>query len=135
MNYWKAIGISVDLVILERPAWMAARDGGKMKEAIIVDQATATTIGGQLSYLLGSGAYGSYPDIQALWDKYQQNFEPNARKDLITRIQKLIHEKMMWIPVTGITSPLAAAKRVKGNPCKIPLVWFASPFEDIELEK
>jgi peptide/nickel transport system substrate-binding protein len=135
MNYWKAIGISVDLVILERPSWMAARDGGKMKEAIIVDQATATTIGGQLSYLLGSGAYGSYPDIQALWDKYQQNFEPNARKDLITRIQKLIHEKMMWIPVTGITSPLAAAKRVKGNPCKIPLVWFASPFEDIELEK
>ncbi len=134
-TYWKAVGISVDTVLLDRAPWAAHRDGGKMKGAVFIDLTTAPTIGGQLAYLLGSGAYGNYPEIQALWEQYQNEVSSNARKDLIMRVQRLVHDKMMWIPLTGAGSPVAVRLRVKGVPFKIPYVWFTSPFEDIELEK
>jgi ABC-type transport system substrate-binding protein len=67
---WKAVGISVELVLLDRPAWLAQRDGGKMKGTLFVDNPLAPTIGGRLAYLFsGTGSYGNYPEIQALWDQ------------------------------------------------------------------
>jgi ABC-type transport system substrate-binding protein len=134
-NYWKAIGITLDTIILERASWAAHRDGGKMKGATFIDLTTAPTIGGQLSYLLGSGSYGNYPDIQELWEMCQHEVSPKVRKDLIARVQKLVYERVMWIPLTGSSSPAAVGPRVKGNPFKIPFVWFTTPFEDIELVK
>jgi len=135
-TYWKAVGITVDLVLLERAAWFAHRDGGKMRGDLIHDPASAPTIGGRLAYLFGPSSYGNYPDIQALWEQYQKEARANVRKDLITRIQRLIHEKTMWISLTENNSPAAFRPRVKGNPYRIqPLVWFTAPFEDIELEK
>ena len=86
--------------------------------------------------LVGPTSYGHYPDIQALWEQYQKESRPNVRKDLITRVQKFISEKTLWIPLTEVTSPAALGPRVKGNPYKIqPLLWFTAPFEDIELER
>ncbi len=133
-NYWKAIGITVDTVLLDRPAWFANRQGGKMKGGIFIDNSQAPTIGGRLLYLFGSTSYGNYPDIQALWEQYQHGVTPKARKESIERIQKLIYEKTMFIPLTSTNSPAAFGSRVKGNPYRIqPLMWFTAPFEDMEL--
>ncbi len=58
------------------------------------------------------------------------------RKDLIMNIQKMIHDRTMFIPLTSTNSPAAVGPRVKGNPWKIqPLIWFTAPFEDMELVK
>jgi len=135
-TYWKAVGITVDTVLLDRPAWMAHRDGGKMKGGLFMDTAYAPTIGGRLSYLFGSTSYGNYPDTQALWEKYQKETAPQIRKVLIGKIQVLIREKAMFIPIRGGVSPAAFGSRVTGNPYKIqPLLWWTCPFEDIELAK
>ena len=135
-TYWKAVGITVETVLLEKASWNAVRDGGKMKGGVIIDMAIAPTIGGSLSYLFGSSSYGNYPDIQGLWDQYGREITPKARKDLMGRIQELTRERTMFIPLTSTNSPAAIGPRVKGNPYKIqPLVWFTAPFEDIELEK
>jgi peptide/nickel transport system substrate-binding protein len=133
-TYWKTIGIKVDTVLLDRPAWMAQRDGGKMKGGLFKDTAYAPTIAGRLSYLFGSTSYGNYPDIQSLWDQYQKETAPQTRKALIAKIQNLIREKVMFIPIRGGVSPAAFGPRVKGNPYKIqPLIWWTCPFEDIEI--
>jgi len=133
-TYWKAVGISVDTVLLDRPAWNANRWGGKMKGALFIDPASTSTIGGRLALYLGPGSYGSYPDIQATWDQYQREVNPKVRKDLIERIQTMIYERTMFIPLTNTNSPAAFGQRVKGDPYKIqPLIWFTAPFEDIEL--
>jgi peptide/nickel transport system substrate-binding protein len=133
-NYWKAVGINVDITLLDRPAWMAMRDGGKMKGGLFIDLALAPTIGGRLSYLFGSTSYGNYPDIQAVWDKYQREGSVKGRKDLIVNVQKLTHERSMFIPLTSTNSPAAFGPKVKGNPYRIqPLIWFTAPFEDMEL--
>ncbi len=133
-NYWKAVGIAVEIALLDRPAWVATREAGKMKGGLFIDPSAAPTIGGRLSYLFGSGSYGNYPDIQSLWGQYQREIKPEARKDLVIRVQKLIHDKTMWIPLTATNIPTAFGPRVKGNPYRIqPLIWFTAPFEDIEL--
>jgi peptide/nickel transport system substrate-binding protein len=36
-NYWKAVGISMDMILLERPAWMAMRNGGKFEGNTFID--------------------------------------------------------------------------------------------------
>ena len=135
-NYWKAVGITVDTKLLDRPAWISHRQAGKMKGGIFIDPSTAPSIAGRLSYLFTVGNYGNYPDIEELWNQYQKETKLAVRKDLISRIQKLVHEKTMWIPVTATNSPQAFNPKVKGFPYGIqPLIWFPAPFEDIEYEK
>ena len=133
-NYWKAVGITVETVMLERPALLATRQAGKMKGTVFVDNPNAPTIGGRLSYLFVGASYGNYPDIQALWDRYNKAVDLKIRKDLITRIQELIYERTMWIPLRSGVSPSAVSQKVKGDSHKVqPLIWFTAPFEDIEM--
>lgn len=138
VNYWKAIGITVDTILLDRPAWLANREAGKFKGSLFIDNPTAPTIKGRMSFLFGTGAHGNYPDVKALWDRYQVEIDPKIRKDLIGQIQRLINERMQWIPLTYLNSPAAIGPRVKGNPYKIQPpkafpIWFTTPFEDIEI--
>ena len=133
-TYWKAIGITVDLVLLDKAARFALREGGKMKGGVFIDSAIAPTIGAALAYLFVAGSYGTYPDIQALWEKYRKEVSFQSRKDIIGRIQKEIYERSMVIPLTSSKSAAAIGPRVKGNPYKVqPLIHFTAPFEDIEL--
>jgi peptide/nickel transport system substrate-binding protein len=135
-NYWKAVGISVDTRLLDRAAWFANRQGGKMKGALFTDLVSAPFIAGNLSYLFGPNSYGNYPDIQTLWDQYKKEVDQKVRKEVMGKIQRLIHEKRMFVLLTTTTSPAALSLRVKGNPYKVqPLLWFPAPFEDIELVK
>ena len=135
-TYWKAVGINAEIVILDRATWQAERRAGKMKDGAFVDPSVAPTIGGRLSYLFTVGNYGNYPDILALWDRYGLEISPNARRELILKVQSLILERTMFIPLTSNNSPAAFGPKVKGNPYKAqPLIWFTAPFEDIELNK
>jgi len=136
-TYWKAVGINVEMVRLERPAWFAMRESGKLKGGIFPEALSGATIASRLAYLFSAqNSYGSYPDIQALWDQFLKEYKPEVRKSLIERIQRLMHEKTMMIHLTEINSPAAVGPRVKGNPYRIqPLIWFTAPLEDIELLK
>ncbi len=136
-TYWKAIGITFDAVLVDRAAWPAKRKGG-MKGATFIDVIQQSTIGSRLAYLLGADRYGTYPDIQNLWERYVKTVDPASRKELIGQIQKLIYEKTMFIPLTTVNSPAALGPKVKGNPIKIQRhfpVYFPSPWEDIELNE
>jgi peptide/nickel transport system substrate-binding protein len=133
-TYWKAVGITMDTVLLDRPGFLAQRRGGKLKGGTFIDPSIAPTIGGRFDYLFGPTSYGNYPDIQALWDKYNKAIKTDERKNLIGQIQKLIYEKSMFLPLTTTNSPAAFGPRAKGNPYRIqPYIWFTCPFEDMEL--
>ena len=138
-SYWKAVGITVDILLLDRPSWIASRRGGQMKGASFIDPVENPTIWSRLEYLFGGVySYGNYPDILSLWDQYNKSVDPNARKDLIARIQRLISDKTLYMPLTSTNSPAAFNQKVKGNPYRIQKpypIWFMSPFEDIELNE
>ena len=131
---WKAVGINVEIVLLDRPAWLALRGGGKMKGSLCIDYGIAPTIGARLSYLLGPTSFGNYPDIQKVWDQFQKAVDLKERKELILQVQKMIYDRTMFIPLIASKAPTALGPRVKGDPFKIqPLLWYTAPFEDVEL--
>jgi len=135
VTYWKAIGINSELTPLERPVWVAQWRAGKMNDGNFHDVLGAPSIGARLNYLFGP-PNGNYPDIRALWDQYNQALDPRVRKELIGRIQKLIYDRTMVIPLIRASTPSAFGPRVKGNPYKFrdvfPLFW-PCPLEDLEL--
>jgi peptide/nickel transport system substrate-binding protein len=137
-TYWKAIGIKCELTPLERFTWISQHHTGKMKGANFMDAFGAPTINARLNYLFGPQNYGNYPDIQAVWDQYVIASDPKTRKELIARIQNLIYDRTMVIPLMRATVPSAIGPRVKGDPFKFrggfPL-WFPSPLEDLELNE
>jgi peptide/nickel transport system substrate-binding protein len=141
-NYWKAVGITLDSVLLDRAAHLAKRRSGQMKGTTFIESFGHPTIGTRLEYLFGGisggGSYGNYPDIQDLWEKYNKSFDPKMRKDLIGQIQRLMHDRTMIITLTSFNAPTGFGPKIKGNPYKIqrpyPL-WFVAPFEDIELNQ
>lgn len=134
-TYWKTVGITVEMVRLERPVWFAMRENGKLKGGIFPEALPGATITSRLAYLFSpQNSYGNYPDIQALWEQFLNEYKPDARKNLIERIQKLMNEKTVMIHLTDINSPAAVGPKVKGNPYKVqPLIWFIAPMEDVEL--
>jgi peptide/nickel transport system substrate-binding protein len=133
-NYWRAVGIKMDMVLLDRPAWFANRQGLKMKDSLFIDPCQAPTIAGRLAYLFSNNSYGNYSDVQMAWDKYQKEAKLKVRQELLGDIQKLIHERTQYIPLTATNTPTAFGPRVKGNPFKVqPHIWYTVPFEDIEL--
>ena len=105
-----------------------------MKDALFIDNPTAPSVGLRLSTLFSGGSYRNYPDIAELWSKYQKESSQKVRKGLSDKIQTLVHERRMWLPLTDTNSPAAIGPKVKGNPYKIqPMIWYTAPFEDIEL--
>ncbi len=133
-TYLRAIGITLDTRLLDKTAWMAYRQGKKMINALFFEGSQPPTIGGRLAYLFGSTSYGNYPDIQDVWNQYLKTIDPKERRDLIARVQNMIHERTMYILLVDTKTPSAFGPKVRGNPFKIqPLIWFTAPFEDIEL--
>jgi peptide/nickel transport system substrate-binding protein len=133
-NYWKAIGITVDTTLYDRPTWFSKRKAGEFKGGVWTDPIAPIPVGLKLAYVFGAGAYGKYDDIQAVWNKYLESVDPKERKDLITRVQNMYHDRTMFVHLIGASSPAAVGPRVKGDPWKIkPIIWWVCPMEDLEL--
>lgn len=135
-TYFKAIGINFDLTPLERSAWYAQHHTGKMRGGFFIDIVGAPSINARLNYLFGPQNYGNYPDIQALWDQYNQALDPKVRKELIANIQRLVYDRTMFIHLIRASVPSAIGPRAKGDPFKLRTVFplvFPCPWEDLEL--
>jgi peptide/nickel transport system substrate-binding protein len=138
-NYWKAIGITVDTILLDSPSFISHARTGKMKGANFMEAISAPTIGARLSYMFGPQSYfGDYPETKALWAQYNQAVDPKVRKELIGQIQKIMYDQRMVLPLIMATVPTAVNSRVKGNPFKMikPFpFWFPCPMEELELNE
>jgi peptide/nickel transport system substrate-binding protein len=137
-NYWRTIGINVDTILLDTASFVAHARSGKMKDAVFFDLIQPPTISARLSLLFGPQYYGNYPDLQTLWDQFNQSIDPTVRKELISRIQRLMHDRTMLILLTEATGPSACGPRVKGDPFKVRVpfpIWYPCPMEDLELNE
>jgi len=139
VNYLYAIGITFDIVQLDRPSLLKLYRSGKMKGTVRMEPITSGPIAARISGLLNTSKfYGSYPELNSLWEKYNKSIEPEARKDLMISMQKIVLDNLMVIPVAQNKNPRALGPRVKGYPWKIQEgypIWFPTPLEDIELNE
>jgi len=135
-NYWKAVGINVKVVILDKNLLLGKWKAGELKNRILIDSNSFPTIAARLNFQLDNVRYGAYPEIEAIWKQYNKSNDAKKREEIITQVQKMLYDKYQFITICGTTSPAGIGPRVKGNPYGIQKpfpIWFVSPLEDLQL--
>ena len=83
----------------------------------------------------GAYAYGGYPDIDGLFRDQAAELDPGKRGALLQRIQQLMHEKVMYLPIWQLAFMTGHGPRVAepGLGLIADYPWSA-PYEEIKLK-
>ncbi|MFC1909459.1 ABC transporter substrate-binding protein [Chloroflexota bacterium] len=132
-TYWKNVGIDVEVRILERAAFNAGLIDNAYGGQVLMTGAGAPILAARLAGALTETVYGHYADIDALWENLDSEFKPVKRQAIMTEVQELIADKYMYIPIYQLVTPTGVGPRVKYPALETPMVHWASPYEDLEL--
>src|SRR5262245_16544595 len=138
LNYLKAVGISGRLRPLERAAFLKSYQEKKLKNLVY----GLSGIGGNAATRIeaftassGSFAYGGYPDIDALFRDQAGELDRKKRETLLHRIQQLMHDKVMYLPIWQLSMLQGYGPGVaeSGFGLIADYPW-AAPYEDLKLK-
>ena len=138
MNYLNAAGIRVRLRPIERAAyfkgWSEKKYKGLIHGASGAFGNAATRIE---AFIAGGGTYvyGSYGDIDGLFQEQANEIDPKRREATLFRIQELIHDKAIVAPIwlnAGL-SGLGPRVEESGIGLIAGYAW-SGPYEDVKLK-
>ena len=137
VNYFNAAGIRVRLRPLERAAFFKGYAEKKYKGLI---QGGSGAFGNAATrieaFVAGGGTYvyGSYPDIDGLFQEQAVELDPKRRETTLHRIQQLIHDKAMIAPIWLNAGMNGVGPRVEESGIGIIAGYaFSAPYEDVKL--
>jgi len=138
LNYLQSAGIRTRLRPLERAGFLKAYQEKKLRNIIYglsgIFGNAATRIE---AFTTSSGiyAYGGYPDIDGLFREQAGELDPKKREAILHRIQQLIHEKVMYLPIWQLAVLQGYGPRVAeaGLGLIADYPWSA-PYEDLRLK-
>jgi peptide/nickel transport system substrate-binding protein len=138
-NYLGAVGIRTQLRTLELTAFFAAWREKKLKGLILADSAIVGNAAHRFElYVLGTGlyAYGSVPDLDALFEQQAAEQDRTRRQALLYQMQSLMQERVMHAPLLERAALHGVGPRVEEPAVGlIPLVPFAGPYEEMRLKR
>jgi peptide/nickel transport system substrate-binding protein len=138
LNYLTAAGIRAKLRPLERAGFLQAYREKKLKGIVYglsgVFGNAATRIE-SFTYSKGTYAYGGYPDIDGLFQEQAVERDRKKREALLHRIQQLIHDKVMYLPIWQLALLQGVGPRVAepGLGLIADFPWSA-PYEELKLK-
>src|SRR5438874_2682768 len=137
-NYLQQVGIRTRLRPLERVAhWSSYQDKKYTNLAYTASGAfgNAATRLESLVVAGGTFVYGSYPDIDALFKDQAAELDRKKREALLHRIQQLMHERVMFIPIWELAFINGHGPRVQESGLGlIPGHAYSAPYEDVKLK-
>jgi peptide/nickel transport system substrate-binding protein len=101
-GYWGAVGIRATLRPQERAAFFKEYGEKRFKHIIQSTSAAQGNAATRLdAFVAGAGlfTYGTYPDIEGLIREQATELDRAKREAILHRIQRLIHEKVMYAPL------------------------------------
>ena len=101
-NNLLAVGIRTQVRPLERAAWQLAWREKQLKGLVLAGSGRLGNAASRIeTYVLGTGtyAYGSYPDLDALFRQQAAERDRTARQALLHRMQSLMYERVMHAPL------------------------------------
>jgi peptide/nickel transport system substrate-binding protein len=138
VNYLNAAGIRVKLRPLERAAyykgWAEKKHKGLIQGGSGAFGNAATRIE---AFLVGGGtyAYGSYADIDGLFQEQANELDPKRREATLHRIQQLVHDKAMVAPIWLNAGMNGLGPRVEESGIGLITGYiFSAPYEDVKLK-
>jgi peptide/nickel transport system substrate-binding protein len=138
LNYLQAVGIRTKLRPLERAAFVKAYQEKKLKNVIYSISGAFGNAATRIEmFTISSGpfAYGGYPDIDGLFKEQTGELDPKKREAVLHRIQQLIHEKAMYLPIWQLALMQAHGPRVAEPALGLITDYpWSAPYEDIKLK-
>jgi peptide/nickel transport system substrate-binding protein len=138
LNYLQAAGIRARLRPLERAAFLKSYQEKKLKNLVY----GLSGIGGNAATRIeaftastGSFVYGGYPDIDALFRDQAAELDLKKREALLHRIQQLMHDKVMYLPIWQLSMLQGYGPRVAESGLGLIADYpWAAPYEDLKLK-
>jgi peptide/nickel transport system substrate-binding protein len=138
-NSLAAVGIRTRVRAMERAtfleSWRAKKLGGLIANATAAQGNAATRI--EAFVVSGSAyAYGGYPDLDDLFQQQAQERDRKKREVLLHQIQRLMHERVMHVPIFEPATLHGVGPRVEEPAVGLnSLLYMAAPYEDMRLKK
>jgi len=138
VNDLKAVGILAQLRPLERAAFFAQYREKKFRNIVQSGSGAFGNAATRLeAFVVGGGAYvyGSYPDIDGLFQEQASETDVKKREATLHRIQQLMHEKAMVAPIWELAFINGHGPRVaESGLTLITNHAYSSPYEDLKLK-
>jgi peptide/nickel transport system substrate-binding protein len=138
LNYLGAVGIRAKLRPLERAAFFKGYSEKSYKNLI---QAGSGAFGNAATRLQafvvkgGTYVYGSYPDIDALFEQQATELDLKKREAMLHKIQQLVHERTMFAHLWQLAFLNGAGQRVgESGLGLIAGHAYSAPYEDVTLK-
>ncbi|TXL69698.1 ABC transporter substrate-binding protein [Vineibacter terrae] len=137
LNNLQEVGIRVKLRPLERAAFFSAYAEKKLKNII---QAASGAFGNAATRLDafvmkgGTYAYGHYDDLEALFAEQAVELDQKKRTELLHKIQRLVHERVIYAPIWQLAFINGQGKRVRES--ALGLIEghaYSAPYEDVTI--
>jgi peptide/nickel transport system substrate-binding protein len=137
VNYLNAVGIRVEMRIMERAAFYAAWREKKLPSLFITGagaSGNAATRVADFIYSQGIYSYGGYADIDEMFQQQAKERDRTRREAMLHRIQQLTMERVMFAPIMDFRALMGVGPRVAEHTINsIPAHPFPS-LEDIRLK-
>ena len=138
-GYLRAVGIRLTMRPMERAAYLAALQAKKLKGLCVCSSALYGSAASRMSEIIpasGAFAYGSYPDIEALYKQQALETDRKKREALLHQVQRLIADKVRIAPIFEYIWPSGIGPRVAEPALMLidPYPWSA-PLEEVRLKK
>jgi peptide/nickel transport system substrate-binding protein len=138
LNHLGAVGIRAKLRPMERAAFIKGYAEKKYGDII---QAASGAFGNAATRLEafvvkgGTYAYGSYPDIDALFPLQAKEMNSEKRKGILHSMQRLVDQKTMYVPIWQLAFLSAVGPRVGDLGFgAIKGYVYPGPYEDMTLK-
>jgi peptide/nickel transport system substrate-binding protein len=137
-NNLQAVGIRVKLRPLERAAFFSAYSEKKFKNLV---QAASGAFGNAATRLEafvvtgGTYVYGSYPDLDGLFQEQAAEMDRKRREAVLHRMQHLVHERVIYAPIWELAFLNGVGPRVQES--GLGLISghaYSAPYEDVTLK-
>ena len=139
VNYLNAAGIRVRLHLMERAAYYAEYGDKKLRGILYTGSAAFGNAATRLdTYIVGGGryVYGSAPDIDGLFAEQVNEVNPRVRQQLLHKIQQMVHERALAIPVMETAFLNGVGGRVDNHGLNVITGFaYSAPYEDLTLRK
>jgi peptide/nickel transport system substrate-binding protein len=138
VNNWGEVGIRIKLRPMERAAYIK---GFAEKQYKNVVQAGPAAFGNAATRLEthavqgGTFAYGSYPELDALFLKQAVELDYKRREAILHQMQQIVHEQAIYAPIWQLAFINGVGPRVAESGFgRIPGFPYTAPFEELALK-
>ncbi len=136
-NYLGKVGIRVQLRPLERAAFFGGFKEKKFKNLVQAASGAFGNAATRIEAFVVSGGlyvYGSYPDLDGLFQEQAAERDQKKREAILHTLQELMYEKVMFAPIWQLAFLNGVGPRVKESGLGlIPGHAYSAPYEDLTL--